>query len=195
MDTGDARAAYFESVLIGGREEMEIRLADYDPDWPVRFAAERMRVQQALGPEALTVEHIGSTAVPGLVAKPIIDVLVTVKDIEDAASYQPAMEVAGFQLRVREAGHRMFRSAARDVHVHVYEPTHPAVDDYITLRERLRHEADDRDLYARAKHELARRQWDDMNDYADAKTTVITQILNRARRSSPERRDAPDPTL
>lgn len=179
--TADDRDAYLDAVLIGGRERVQIVIVDYDPQWPQRFAVERERIQRALGPAALSVEHIGSTSVPGLAAKPIIDVLLTVARVDDEASYLPAMEAAGYVLRVREPEHRMFRTPGRDVHVHVYEPAHPAVRDDVALRDRLRSSAEDRELYARTKRDLAGRPWRDMNDYADAKTEVITQILSRAR--------------
>ena len=177
----DDRDASLDTVLIGGREPVQIVIAEYDPQWLRRFAAERERIRLALGPAALSVEHIGSTAVPQLAAKPIIDVLLTVARVDEEASYLPPMEAVGYVLRVREEDHRMFRTPARDVHVHVYEPAHPAIGDYLALRDRLRASAGDRELYARVKRDLAGRPWRDMNDYADAKTAVITQILSRAR--------------
>jgi GrpB-like predicted nucleotidyltransferase (UPF0157 family) len=175
------RAAYLDAVLIGGREPAHVVVVDPDPSWPARFAVLRDRIRAALGPRALAVEHIGSTAVPGLAAKPIVDVLVTVADLDDEAGYAGALEAAGFPMRVREPGHRMFRTPERDVHVHVYEPGAPAVDAYLALRDHLRRSAADRELYAATKRELARRQWADVNDYADAKSDVITGILARAR--------------
>ena len=177
----EERAAYLDRVLIGGREAAVISVVDYDERWPVRFRAIAERVRQALGADALDVEHIGSTSVPGLAAKPIVDVLLTVADVGDEAAYVPALESAGFLLRVREPAHRMVRTPARDVHVHVYEPGRPEVRDYIDLRDWLRVDAEDRELYAATKRRLARQQWNDMNDYADAKTEVVHDLLTRAR--------------
>jgi GrpB-like predicted nucleotidyltransferase (UPF0157 family) len=179
----EERAAYLDSVLIGGREPAEISVVNYDERWPVRFRELAERVRRALGERALGVEHIGSTSVPGLAAKPIVDVLLTVADVDDEAAYLPALESAGFPLRVREPGHRMVRTPARDVHVHVhvYEPDRPEVRDYLDLRDWLRVDAQDRELYAATKRRLARQRWADMNDYADAKTDVIAAILARAR--------------
>ena len=88
--------------LIGGNERRAIVLVGYDSSWPVRFQDERAKLTMALGTEAIGIEHIGSTAVPGLVAKPIIDVLVPVADIEDEPRYLPALQRAGYVLRVRE---------------------------------------------------------------------------------------------
>ncbi|RBY79707.1 GrpB family protein [Blastococcus sp. TF02A-26] len=175
------REAYLDSVLIGGREPVTIVVTDPDPEWPARFRAVRDRIRAALGSAALDVEHIGSTSVPGLAAKPIVDVLVVVADVEDEPAYLPALEDAGFVLRVREPEHRMVRTPGRDVHVHLYAAGHRAIADYLDLRDWLRHDRADRELYARTKRDLARRPWSDMNDYADAKTDVIREVLQRAR--------------
>jgi GrpB-like predicted nucleotidyltransferase (UPF0157 family) len=175
------RDRYLDSVLIGGRESVTIVVSDYDPAWPSRFAELEARIASALGDAALAVEHIGSTSVPGLAAKPIIDVLLVVADVDDERSYVTAMEDAGFVLRVREAGHRMFRTPARDVHIHVCPPGDPAIPDYLDLRDWLRTDASDRSLYAAVKRDLAQRPWSDMNRYAEAKTDVIHEILGRAR--------------
>jgi GrpB-like predicted nucleotidyltransferase (UPF0157 family) len=177
----DDRDAYLDHVLIGGREPAAINIVDYDPQWPVSFQEMAARVHQVLGERALTVEHIGSTSVPGLAAKPIVDMLLTVYDVADEAAYMPPLASIGLPLRVREPEHRMLRTAARDVHLHVYEPDRAEVRDYLDLRDWLRVAAADRDLYAAAKRQLAQQQWTDMNDYADAKTDVITEILARAK--------------
>ncbi len=160
---------------------MSIAIVDYDEEWPLRFAELRGRVKKALCAKALTVEHIGSTSVPGLAAKPIVDMLLTVTNLEDERSYVPALEEAGFVLRVREPEHRMFRTPGRDAHLHVYEPSNRAVVDYLDLRDWLRESEGDRTLYAATKRDLAQRDWSDMNHYADAKTHVILDILARAK--------------
>ena len=175
------REAWLDGVLLGGRERVAITVVDYDPLWPQRFQDTAVRVREALGGEALSVEHIGSTSVPGLAAKPILDVLLTVTDVTAEAIYVPALESAGFLLRVREPAHRMLRTPERDVHLHVYEPDRPEVRDYLDLRAWLRVDATDRELYAATKRRLAEQQWQDMNDYADAKTIIIRAILARAR--------------
>lgn len=190
MPTSEGDPHPLDGVLIGGRERVPIVVVDYDPQWPQRYSLVQARLLAALGRSARRVEHIGSTSVPGLAAKPIIDVLVTIQDVEDEAAFVPLLERAGFVLRVREPEHRMFRTPARDVHIHVYEPNHPAISAYLDLRDWLRVDADDRALYERTKRQLATRTWEDMNDYADAKTEVILAILGRAR----ERRAAEEPT-
>ena len=173
--------ASLDAVLIGGREERAIVIVDYDPSRAQRFEAVAQTIRDAAGEKAVSVEHIGSTAVPGLAAKPIIDVLLTVTDVEDEAAYVPGLEEAGFVLRVREAGHRMLRTPAKDVHVHVFHPENDAVPKYRDLRDWLRVDGTDRALYADTKKLLARQRWSDMNDYADAKTDVISQILAHAK--------------
>jgi len=170
-------------VIIGEIERQTIIVADYDPSWPGRFRHEEARIRAALGGAALSVEHIGSTSVPGLAAKPIVDVLLVVEDSGDEASYLPAMERAGYVLRVREPDfdeHRMFRTLAKDVHVHVFSAGSPEIDRYLLLRERLHEDRGDRELYARTKRELARREWPSMQHYAEAKTEVIEGIIDRA---------------
>ncbi len=169
-----------ETGLIGGVERREIKIVDYDPDWPKKFEAHAERIADALGPAALRIEHIGSTSVPGLAAKPIIDILVSVKDSADESAYLPRMEAAGYVLRVREPDwneHRMFRTPERDVHVHVYSAGCPEIERNLTFRDRLRRNTDDRRLYEQTKRELAAKEWPDMDAYARAKTEVIESII------------------
>jgi GrpB-like predicted nucleotidyltransferase (UPF0157 family) len=174
---------YLSKVLIGGAEHRAIEIVDHDPGWAQRFSREAARIQTTLGDKARLIEHIGSTAVPGLAAKPIIDILLVVADAADESSYLPALEAAGYVLRVREPDfyeHRMVRTPARDVHVHVFSPDSPEITRYLTLRDRLRRSAADRELYARTKRRLAARSWPSTQHYAEAKTEVIEAILARA---------------
>ena len=174
-----------DAVLVGGRERRPIVIVDYDPGWPARFEHERQRITKALGASATRIEHIGSTAVPGLAAKPIIDVLVTVTDPDDEAAFAPRLQAAGYELRVREPGHRMLRTPERDVHVHVLRDGDEEVARHLVFRDRLRSSPDDRAEYERLKRTLAAHEWDDMNHYAEAKSPLIEAILARA--SGPSR--------
>jgi GrpB-like predicted nucleotidyltransferase (UPF0157 family) len=167
--------AYLDEVLIGGRERREIVIADYDPAWPRRFEGERERIRAALGSRALRIEHVGSTAVAGLAAKPIVDVLVEVARLGDATP----LERAGYVLRVREEQHRMYRTPELDVHVHVWPAGHPDIAAQLAFRDRLRASPEDRRAYEALKRELATRDWSDMNHYADAKGALIREIRAR----------------
>lgn len=167
--------------LVGGAEALEVELHSYDDRWAGIYLDHRRRIQDALTAVDIEIEHIGSTAVPGLAAKPIIDILVTVNDITAEEDYLDGLLAAGYELRVREPGHRLVRTPARDAHVHLFERDDPAVDEYLLLRDHLRSDADDRALYESTKRTLLGKQWDDMNDYAEAKTDVILAIKARAR--------------
>ncbi len=170
-------------VIIGEIESPAIVVVDYDPAWSERFRREAAKIRAALGEAALAIEHIGSTAVPGLAAKPIVDILLVVEDSSNEISYVPALEGAGYVLRVRERDfheHRMLRTTARDVHVHVFSEGSPEIDRYLLLRDHLRRDEEDRELYARTKRDLATRDWPSMQHYAEAKTGVIEGIIARA---------------
>jgi GrpB-like predicted nucleotidyltransferase (UPF0157 family) len=171
------------SVLIGGVEKVEIKVVEHDPAWVRLFEKQAQQIRSALGPVALAVEHIGSTSVPDLPAKPIIDVILVVASSANEASYLPALEAAGYELRVRDPRdneHRMLRTPTRDVHIHVYSAGCEEIGRCLSFRDRLRANRDDRELYARTKRELVGRGFQDMNAYAAAKTQVIADILARA---------------
>jgi GrpB-like predicted nucleotidyltransferase (UPF0157 family) len=170
-------------VLIGGFEEREIVIAEYDPLWPEKFQKHAEIIRRALGTKALSVEHVGSTSVPGLAAKPIIDIIVLVENSGDEAAYLAVLLAAGYVLRVREPDwyqHRMLRTPKLDVHVHIFSPGCVEVDRMLAFRNRLRSNAEDRLRYEALKRNLAKQGWPDMNDYARAKTEVVEQITARA---------------
>jgi GrpB-like predicted nucleotidyltransferase (UPF0157 family) len=165
-------------VLIGGRERRAIVLVAHDPCWTRRFEIERDRIRAALSGAALDVQHIGSTAVPGLAAKPIVDLLVVVPNASDPA-VTARLEDAGYVLRVREPRHRMLRTPQLDVHVHLWSAGDPEIARHLRFRDRLRASAADRIAYEDLKRRLAQRDWEDMNDYAAAKSALIAEILDR----------------
>jgi GrpB-like predicted nucleotidyltransferase (UPF0157 family) len=161
-----------------------IVLADYDPEWPLRFDREAERIRGALGDRVLALEHTGSTSVPGLAAKPIVDITLVVPDSADEDAYVPALERAGYTLRVREPDwyeHRMLRGES--VNLHVFSSGCVEVERMLAFRDRLRANESDRELYERTKRELVRQKWKYGQNYADAKTAVIEEILTRARAS------------
>lgn len=172
-----------ESCLIGGVEPREIVIAEYDPAWPQQYEAHARVIMDVLGSTLLRIEHIGSTAVPGLAAKPIVDIVVVVPNSADESSYVPQLGAVGYSLRVREPSffeHRMLRTAARDVHVHVFSPAAPEIGRCITFRDRLRRSAEDRARYEAVKRRLAAQSWPDMNAYAEAKTAIVESIMAAA---------------
>jgi GrpB-like predicted nucleotidyltransferase (UPF0157 family) len=160
-----------------------IELADPDPEWPALFRREAQRIEDALGERAVRIEHVGSTAVPGLAAKPIIDVLLVVVDSADEPAYVPPLEGAGYVLRIREPDwyeHRMFVHLDRGIQVHVFSEGCPEIERMLRFRDQLRTHRPDRELYERTKRELARREWPYVQEYADAKGTVVEEIIARA---------------
>ena len=161
-----------------------IQIVDYDPRWPRLFEREAERNQAALGDRVLSIEHVGSTSVPGLAAKPRIDVLLVVVDSADEAAYVPPLEAAGYVLRIREPDwyeHRVFKGPDMDINLHVFSAGCSEIERMLLFRDWLRSNASDRRLYEHAKRELARRDWKYTQNYANAKTTVVAEILTRAR--------------
>lgn len=160
-----------------------IALAEHDPRWSELFEREAERIRSVLGSRALLLEHVGSTSVPGLCAKPIIDILLVVADSSDEPSYVPSLEAAGYTLRIREPDwfeHRMFKGPDTDMNLHVFSEGASEVERMLRFRDRLRVNEADRDRYARIKHDLARRTWRHVQDYADAKTAIVQEIMERS---------------
>ena len=160
-----------------------VTLVEYDLRWPELFAQEVERVRSALGDTALRVEHVGSTSVPGLCAKPIIDMLLVVQNSADEPSYVPNLEAAGYTLRIREPEwfeHRVFKGPDIAINLHVFSVRASEIDRMLRFRDWLRANDADRDIYARAKRGLAPRVWRHVQHYADAQTPVIQEIMDRA---------------
>jgi GrpB-like predicted nucleotidyltransferase (UPF0157 family) len=171
----------------GDSAGVAIRLAGHDPSWRHTFAAHAHTIATALGDRALAVEHIGSTAVEGLAAKPIVDILLVVRNSGDEANYVPQLEAVGYVLKIREPlfhEHRLLTTPGRDVHLHVLSDGSPEIERYLLFRNRLRESLDDRRRYESVKQELARRLWADMDAYATAKTDIVEQIIASARRKA-----------
>jgi GrpB-like predicted nucleotidyltransferase (UPF0157 family) len=166
-----------------------IQIVDYDPEWPRLYKREAERVQSALGDRVLLLEHVGSTSVPGLAAKPKIDMLLVVANSADELAYVPALEAAAYVLRIREPDwyeHRMFKGPDTNINLHVFSPGCQEIERMLLFRDWLRSNESDRRLYERTKRELARQDWKYTQNYADAKTAVVEEILVRARGDSGE---------
>ena len=172
-------------ITIGPVKRLDgpVLLADYDPEWPARYAALEQTIRAALADAVLIVEHVGSTSVPGLAAKPIIDILLVVAEPPDEAAYVDPLREHGFVLRIREPHwyeHRMLKGGDEDVNLHVFGAGCPEIERMLGFRDRLRAYAADRERYEAVKRELAARRWPHVQAYADAKTAVVEEILARA---------------
>jgi GrpB-like predicted nucleotidyltransferase (UPF0157 family) len=160
-----------------------IALVEYDPGWPRLFDREEARIRGALGDSARLVEHAGSTSVPGLAAKPIIDIVLAVPDSADEPSYVPALEAAGYVLRIREPDwfeHRVFKGPDTNVNLHVFSEGAAEIDRMLAFRDWLRTHDDDRERYLAVKRDLAGQVWRYVQHYADAKSAVVSDIMSRA---------------
>lgn len=160
-----------------------IALVDYDPGWPALFERENQRIRAALGDTVLRLEHTGSTSVPGLAAKPIIDMTLVVPDSADEGAYVAPLETVGYVLRIREPDwyeHRVLKGPDTNVNLHVFSTGCAEVHRMVGFRDWLRTHDDDRDLYERTKRDLAAREWQYVQHYADAKTAVVEEIIARA---------------
>lgn len=166
-----------------------IVISDHDPNWSTLFEQERARVQDALGARALTVEHVGSTSVAGLAAKPIIDLLVGVADLEEARSHcvEPIKALGYAYLPEYESwlpGELFFRKGPPGPwthHLHMMEPSHPRWDDFVLFRDYLRTHPDVARAYATIKRELAASFKDDIAGYRNGKSGFVETTMADAR--------------
>ena len=170
-----------EYLLPPTRVDGTIELHEYDPQWPATFEALAAGIRSAVGPVATAVEHVGSTSVPGLPAKPIIDVNLLVVDSADEPAYVPALESLGYVLHLRERGwheHRLLRLDDPRVNLHVFTTGSPEHDRMIAFRDRLRSHPDSFERYLATKRRLAAQRWERVQDYADEKSSVVERILS-----------------
>ena len=176
-----------DAAVIGGAQPLTqpIEIRAYDPEWPKLYACEETRIRSVLGERVVRIEHVGSTSVPGLPAKSIIDIALEVPDSAKEDLYVPDLEAAAYRLSIREPEwyeHRLFKGPDTDVNVHVFSTGCEEVETMLRFRDHLRENASDRELYAKAKRELAARDWKYLQQYADAKSEVVRGILARAGR-------------
>ena len=167
-----------------------------DPAWPEWYAVVRDRVIEALGDRVLAIEHVGSTAVPGLWAKPMIDIDLTVADSADESAWLPDLESAGFVLRVREPDweeHRVLRSEEPAANVHVFSPGAREPQRVRMFRDWLRTHPDDRDRYAEVKRAVAARGFDDAMLYNNAKAWFVYDVYERVFAADPDHEHDPQP--
>ena len=165
------------------RADGPIYLAPYDPEWPALYQREAERIRSILGDRVRLLEHAGSTSVPGLSAKPVIDIVLAVADSADEDAYVPRMEAAGYVLRIREPDwleHRVFKGPDTDVNLHIFAADSFEIVRMLAFRDRLRSDDDERGRYEATKRELAAGEWTYVQDYADAKGEVVEGIIARA---------------
>ena len=162
-----------------------IVLEEYNDSWPTVYKYEENRLLKILGDKIKCIEHVGSTSVPGLCAKPIIDILLVVEDSSMEENYVPELLKAGYQLKIREPKwfeHRMFKGPDADINLHVFSQGASEIDKMLMFRNWLRENNADSELYADAKRQLAMRVWKYVQNYADAKSEVVLEIMERARK-------------
>jgi len=172
-------------VTIGGAQPLSapIEIRDYDPEWQLQYEREEARIRSILGERVVRIGHVGSTSVPGLPAKPVLDIALEVPNSAVESEYVPELEAGGYVLRIREPEwfeHRMFKGPDTNINLHVFTAGCAEVDRMLLFRDWLRTSAPDRELYAAAKRGLAARDWKYVQQYADAKTTVVHDIMSRA---------------
>ena len=173
---------YLEKVTIGNLAELseKIILHEYDPQWKLLFQHEKARIENALCGKEIIVEHVGSTSVPGLCAKPIIDILLLVPNSADETYYVGLLQDAGYVLRIREPEwfeHQMFKGKSLEVNLHVFSIGCKEADRMIDFRDWLIAHEDDSRLYANTKKHLATKDWKYVQQYADAKSEVVKEIF------------------
>jgi GrpB-like predicted nucleotidyltransferase (UPF0157 family) len=188
-DKNETTEEYLRSVTVGERKPFNstIYLAPYDPNWAKQFSLHAAQIHAALSSRVLLLEHVGSTSVPGLSAKPVIDMVLAVSDSADEPSYVPPLEARGFVLRIREPDwfqHRLLKAPGIAGNLHVLSAGCKEIDQMLMFRDWLRMHDDDRRLYEETKGKLAARTWSDKQHYANAKSEVVREILDRARRST-----------
>jgi GrpB-like predicted nucleotidyltransferase (UPF0157 family) len=176
------------AIRVGGAvtpHNAKIDLAPYDPTWPAQYEAQAARIRLALGDAALVLEHVGSTSIPGVGAKPILDILLAVADSTDEDAYAPALTAQGYRLHVREPDwheHRLLKGEQPAVNLHVFTIGCDEIGRMLAFRDRCREHPEERLLYAEAKQRLASRTWRHIQHYANAKSEIVEAIIARALR-------------
>jgi GrpB-like predicted nucleotidyltransferase (UPF0157 family) len=169
-----------EYVTPRERHDGPIFLAAYDPEWAATYDRLAGAIRDALGDTAVEVEHVGSTSVPGLDAKPIIDIDLIVPDSTDEAGYVGPLERLGYELVLREPDwfeHRLLRLGVPAANLHVFSEGSEEHARMLEFRDRMRADDEVRDRYLNAKRALSARTWAYVQDYADAKSGIIQEIL------------------
>lgn len=184
------------AVRLGPQAPEVVEVVAPDPSWPAVFDVVRERLVGALGERALAVEHVGSTSVPELWAKPVIDVDLSVVDSADEPSWLPDLETLGFVLRVREPDweeHRFLKGTSPEVNLHVWSRGAREPRRHRMFRDWLREHGEDRARYADVKRAVAARGFDDAMLYNNEKAWVVYDIYERIFAADPAHEHEPQP--
>ena len=132
-----------QAYSVGGvkRHDAPITLVDYDPEWPALYAREEARIRSILGDRVVEIHHTGSTSVPGLAAKPVIDITLVIPDSSDEPAYVPDMEAGGYRLWIREPEwfeHRVFKGPDTNINLHVFSPGCQEIERMVGFRDWIR---------------------------------------------------------
>ena len=180
VDESQNRAAF-----VGEMPQLTepVEVVDYQDNWPELFRQEAATIRRILGSVVLALEHVGSTAVPALAAKPIIDIDLIVADSADEASYLPPLEQAGYRLLIREPAwqqHRMLKGPGTDINLHVWSLGSVEAQRHVVFRDWLRTHPEDRERYGQLKKELSKQSFTYIYEYNNAKAPLIYEIYERA---------------
>ena len=163
-------------------------IVPYDPEWITRYEGEKVRIQTAMGTYLKGIEHIGSTAVPGLPAKPVIDILGGITSLLDTPSFIPPLEEIGYcyipEYEAQLPHRRYLTRTEADrvvIHLHIVEISSQFWQEHLAFRDRLRSDNNLRDAYGRLKIDLASRYGNDRVGYTNAKTEFIHKALHQER--------------
>lgn len=163
------------------------QLVEHDPAWKEEFQKIADFLRKVFGEEVIDIQHIGSTAIPGMIAKPQIDILVVVKDLAKIKSYYQAIEEAGFNPKGSHTGKeeehftKDLQNGSRGVSIHVYPQDHPKIEDRLNFRDYLLGHKEDCEFYSSIKEELYEKFADDYPSYCIAKNEAMEPIKERAR--------------
>lgn len=162
---------------------MKIRLSKYNENWMKQYEEESKTISLIFGEEVIGFEHFGSTSVPGLKAKPVIDMICIVKDIHTIDSYNEQMASLGYGIAGEWGivGRRLFRKGGenRTHHIHVYEQNHPEIERHLIFRDYLRSHPEEVERYSTFKEELAER-FEHTKDYSPAKKAFVSEMEQKA---------------
>ena len=174
-----------------------IIVVPFDPLWSERFRQEALRISAVFSQELISIHHIGSTAIPGMMAKPVLDIMPVVREIHRVESFNSAMVQLGYEAMGEFGipGRRHFVKGADDDrthHLHIYEPNHPEVTRHLNFRDYLTAHAEEARQYALLKTELARQHRNDINRYMQGKDVFIKGVLHKAQTWRENQRAADD---